>query len=254
MKYKGNTKEFSHSCWTAFFLALFIIATTLCTFFFLPTQKVIPHTVVSQNLTETVQESSEYYDNFISEVSNKSSRARRGDDGLALYRNVSSRGAVEWFYIGITDNKESALAILKNADKNNIPLSLAFALAYVESRYNVRAVNHNSNSTIDRGLFQLNNNSFPQLSEEDFFNPEISAQYGMSHFRFCLNVAGNEVSALAMYNAGTNRVRSNSTPQSTLNYIGQIMSYRRSLEKSFSDDVLSYYDTSLIDSSVVYEK
>ncbi|UKI53636.1 MAG: transglycosylase SLT domain-containing protein [Treponema sp.] len=62
------------------------------------------------------------------------------------------------------------MAILEEAEKNDIPLSLAFALAYTESHYNVNAVNKNRNSSIDRGLFQLNNRSFPQLKEEDFFN------------------------------------------------------------------------------------
>ena len=135
------------------------------------------------------------------------------------------------------------MAILEEAEKNDIPLSLAFALAYTESRYNVNAVNKNRNASIDRGLFQLNNRSFPQLKEEDFFDPAISAKYGMSHLRFCLNIAGNEVSALAMYNAGTSKVRADNTPQSTLNYVGKIMAYQDKLEKLFADEVLSYYET-----------
>jgi len=155
----------------------------------------------------------------------------------------------------VTGDRDVAMAILTAADKNDIPLSLAFALAYTESRYNVRAVNYNTNSTIDRGLFQLNSASFPQLAEADFFTPSVSAKYGMSHLRFCLNVAGNEVSALAMYNAGTNKVRANSTPQSTLNYIGHIMLYKQMLEKLFSDEVLAYYDTNLtMSSTVAYQK
>lgn len=165
------------------------------------------------------------------------------DPGLALYRQPSSRGAVEWFYLHVTGSRETALPILEEADKNDIPLSLAFALAYTESRYRTNAVNKNRNASIDRGLFQLNNRSFPQLSEDEFFDPKISAQYGMSHLKFCINYAGNEVSGLAMYNAGTTKVKQNLTPQSTLNYVGKIMAYRERLDKLFAEEVLPYYDT-----------
>ena len=134
------------------------------------------------------------------------------------------------------------MAILEEAEKNDIPLSLAFALAYTESRYDVNAVNRNRNASIDRGLFQLNNKSFPQLKEEDFFNPVVSAKYGMSHLRYCLDTAGNEIAALAMYNAGTGKVRSNSTPQTTLNYVSKIDSYRKGIDRLFEDDVLAFYE------------
>lgn len=163
------------------------------------------------------------------------------DVGLALYRSVHTRTAVEWFYTNITGDQDVALAILQEADKNNIPLSLAFALAYAESRYRVTAINRNTNASIDRGLFQLNNNSFPSLVEEDFFDPYISAKYGLSHLRFCLDTAGNEVSALAMYNAGTNRVRNNGTPQMTLNYISIIQNYREGLDSLFETEVVEEY-------------
>lgn len=171
------------------------------------------------------------------------------DVGLELYRSVHTRTAVEWFYTNVTENRDVALAILQEADKNNIPLSLAFSLAYTESRYKERAVNRNTNSSIDRGIFQLNNKSFPALVEADFFDPYISAKYGMSHLRYCLDTAGNEVSALAMYNAGTNRVRNNGTPQMTLNYISNIQTYRQGLDQLFNYEVVQAHvreDASII--------
>jgi len=149
---------------------------------------------------------------------------------------------VEWFYTHVTSSREVALAILENADKNDIPLSMAFALAYVENRFKPDAVNKNGNYTIDRGLFQLNSASFPRLTEEEFFNPNISAKYGMMHLRFCIDIAGNDVTALAMYNAGTNRVKNNNTPRSTLNYVGKIERYRANLENMFQADILAFYD------------
>lgn len=165
----------------------------------------------------------------------------KNDIGLMLYRSVESRAAVEWFYTHITENAEVARAILEQADQNDIPLPLAFALAYTESGYKTTAINRNTNASIDRGLFQLNNNSFPYLTEEEFFDPAVSAKYGMSHLRFCIDTAGNEVAALAMYNAGTNKVRTNRTPQMTLNYVSKIMNYRIGLEELFNSEIASFY-------------
>lgn len=164
-----------------------------------------------------------------------------GDKGLELYRNVNTRTAVEWFYLRVTGRRDIALAILEEADKQDIPLSLAFALAYTESRYNLNAVNANVNGSIDRGLFQLNNRSFPRLEEEDFFSAKTSARYGMSHLRYCMNVAGNDLTALAMYNAGVTRVKSDKTPKITLAYVSKIVSYRAIIETAFEEEVLSYY-------------
>lgn len=166
------------------------------------------------------------------------------DSGLALYRQPHSRPAVEWFFTHVTGNREVTQAILENADKNDIPLTLAFSLAYVESKYKPTAVNSNSNSTIDRGLFQLNSNSFPKLTEAEFFDPNVSAKYGMIHLRWCMDLSGNEVTALAMYNAGTTRVRANKTPQHTLNYVGMIQKYRASLDEKFSSEIIAFYGNS----------
>lgn len=163
------------------------------------------------------------------------------DQGLALYRQPQSRPAVEWFFARVTGNREVAQAILENADKNDIPLTLAFSLAFVESRYNVLAVNRNSNFTIDRGLFQLNSSSFPKLTESEFFDPKVSAKYGMSHLRYCMDIAGNDITALAMYNAGTTRVKANKTPQHTLNYVAKISNYRARLDSKFENDVMAFY-------------
>lgn len=184
---------------------------------------------------------------WLSEVNFKndfsSDYSSENDKGLALYREPVSRPIVEWFYTHITNNREVTVAILENAEKNDVPLALAFSLAYVESNYKPTAVNKNTNHTIDRGLFQLNSSSFPKLSEEEFFDPNVSAKYGMGHLRYCMDVAGNDITALAMYNAGTSRVKANKTPQHTLNYVAKISNYRSQLEAKFENDVLSFYQS-----------
>ncbi len=160
------------------------------------------------------------------------------DTALAMYRDLGTRTKVIWFYNQITGNPDVTEAILYYADHNDIPLSLAFALAWTESKYNWKAQNTNKNQSVDRGLFQLNSKSFPALSEADFFNPYVSARNGLSHLRFCLDTAGNEIAALAMYNAGTTRVRNNGTPQSTLNYVSKIMDYQKGLDDLFDEQIV----------------
>jgi len=55
----------------------------------------------------------------------------------------------------------------------------------------------------------------------------------MGHLRYCLDVGGSEIAALAMYNAGTNRVNSSGTPRSTLDYVSRIMENRWKIEDLF---------------------
>ncbi len=158
------------------------------------------------------------------------------DPGLFLYRNKLFSRVVIDFYTEVTGSKDIALPIIEYSDKYNIPLSLAFALAWVESHYNPRAVNRNHGS-IDRGLFQLNSKTFRFLSRKDFFNPRINAKYGIAHLRFCLNTGKDEIVGLAMYNAGTIGVKKG-TPLSTLRYVSKILRYREHLDKLFSQEVL----------------
>ncbi len=179
-----------------------------------------------------------------SAISFEDEKTESADKGLQLYRNPSTRAAVEWFYLRVTGNRDVTMAVLDAANREDIPLTLAFALCYTESRYNRYAYNLNANGSVDRGLFQLNDRSFPHLDEGDFYAAETSARFGMKHLRFCLNVAGNDLTAVAMYNAGVTRVRSDKTPASTLRYVSRIASYRANLQTAFAEEVLNPYKQS----------
>ena len=254
MQEKAYGNSFANACFFAATLSALLITVILLVYFLLPTnnnnnnsikvvEKPTPVTIVDLS-EDTEEEFSAAFQDYFAEVSlNK--LTDNSDDGLTLYRQNLSRSAVEWFYYQITGNRNIAQAIITEAEKNDISLSLAFALAHTESNYNEHATNRNANASIDRGLFQLNSNSFPALTEADFFDPYVSARYGLSHLKFCLNTAGNEVSALAMYNAGTTRVRSNKTPQTTLNYVGKIMDYQKMLDKLFDEQVSAYFENQL---------
>jgi len=154
---------------------------------------------------------------------------------LLAYGDEAFREDVLLFFQDITGSREIASAILSNASHYNVAPALAFSLCAEESEYNPRALHRNKNQTVDRGLFQLNNASFPKLKAEDFYDSNVNASNGISHLRWCLNTAGSEIAALAMYNAGETRVRSVGTPKSTLDYVSRILKRQRQIEERFAD-------------------
>ena len=165
----------------------------------------------------------------------------RPDIILEAYRNPEFQNGVTAFFRDLTGSQEVAEVVLSNAAAFDISPALAFALSWEESRYTVRALNRNKNGSIDRGLFQLNNTSFPDLNLEDFFDPATNARYGLAHLRWCLTSSSSEVSALAMYNAGTARVRDSGTPKSTLNYVSRILKRQRKIEELFEERFMAEY-------------
>ncbi|MCL2805392.1 MAG: lytic transglycosylase domain-containing protein [Treponema sp.] len=159
---------------------------------------------------------------------------KKPDPVLEYYRNPDFKEWVVDFFAGICRSREIAQAILENTDRYNVPPALAFALSWEESRFNPRAINRsNRDGSIDRGLFQLNNRSFPHLEIPVFYEIETNARYGISHLRHCLDSGGSDVSALAMYNAGAGRVRSTGAPHVTLNYASRILENRQRIESRF---------------------
>ena len=173
---------------------------------------------------------------------------------LTAYRNPAFRKDVVAFFYGITGSEEVAEAILLNASENDIPPALAFALCAEESAYNPRAFNRNRNETVDRGLFQLNSATFPELSQDDFYDTHENARHGISHFRWCLDTAGTEVAGLAMYNAGAGRVSSLGTPKGTLDYVSRILKRERKIEEHFMTEYYRIVQERSQETAVAIEK
>ena len=160
----------------------------------------------------------------------------KGDTTFNYLASPEARGDVLAFYAALIHSEEIASIIIQESERYALSPSLAVALAWEESRFVPTAVNRNRTS-IDRGLFQLNNRSFPQLSEEEFFDLETNVKHGIAHLKWCLDHAGNEVSGLAMYNAGTSRVRKNTTPQKTLDYVHRILSFKNGIDELFEEEM-----------------
>lgn len=161
-----------------------------------------------------------------------------GDIVSEHYANPLFREAVLEFFGSITKSRDIAAAILDNAKEYTVPAALAFALAYEESQFQPRAINRNADS-VDRGLFQLNSKSFPNMTIEQFYDPALNARKGVAHLAYCLDEGGNEVTALAIYNAGFGRVSKGGTPRKTLDYISRITKYASNLETLFEARVLA---------------
>jgi soluble lytic murein transglycosylase-like protein len=170
------------------------------------------------------------------------------------YLDPRTRSAVLDFFTTITSSAEISEIILDAATDRNLPPALVFALVHEESRFNPRAINRNS-QTVDRGLFQLNSASFPKLGVDDFYDPRTNARYGTAHLAYCLEQGGNEVAALAVYNAGYGRVSKTGTPRSTLDYIHRALNYRSNLETLFEAQVVAkHVQSTLLASAGNFDK
>lgn len=152
---------------------------------------------------------------------------------LSSYRDPEFQEKVIDFFGELTGSRDVASVVLANASAIGVAPALAFALCAEESGYNPQAFNRNKNNTVDRGLFQLNSASFPQLKVTEFYDSGKNAWHGLSHLRWCLNTAGSEVAGLAMYNAGMTRVRTGGTPKQTLDYVSRIINRERKTEELF---------------------
>ena len=186
-------------------------------------RQVKPDAVVTAEIEEEAD------DGFLLSVFEKNN-----DPVLEYFRDPEYAEWVIEFFSALCSNRGIAQAILDNTDEYDVPPALAFALSWEESRFNPHAINrHNRDGSVDRGLFQLNSRSFPNLEPAAFFDIKSNARYGVGHLRHCIDSAASEISALAMYNAGTGRVRSTGAPEVTLNYISRILENRRKIESRF---------------------
>jgi soluble lytic murein transglycosylase-like protein len=172
------------------------------------------------------------------EIPNYIESLTRNDPIAPYYRDPATKKTTLQFFSTLTQSENVARAILDSSEKYGVRPALAFALALEESEFRVDAINRNGDS-VDRGLFQLNSKSYPNLGIREFNDPGTNARYGISHFKSCLVEAGNEVAALAMYNAGNGRVERGATPKKTLNYVSRILAYEGNISGLFAAKIMT---------------
>ena len=145
------------------------------------------------------------------------------DDPISkLYSNPKTKDEVLKFFSTMTNSERVAKAILDNAVAHNMRPSLAFAVAYVESRYNPRARSTNRTGTLNSGLFQLNSSVYGKVNEKLIYDPYQNAKLGIGHLQEYINLNGDEFSALAAYNAGITRISEKGIPDVTFKYISEV--------------------------------
>ena len=155
---------------------------------------------------------------------------------MVPFLNPSTRASVVKFLEERIGDAVVAEALIEAADRHQLDPALVVAVSWQESRFRTTAAGVNTNSSIDRGLMQLNSSTFTFLSEDDFYNPYLNADYGASYLRQTLDLSGNTVTALAMYNAGPGRVGTLGAPRMTLDYIDYVFAYRNDLVRGFYEE------------------
>ena len=145
------------------------------------------------------------------------------------------------YYTDLIENENIAKLAITYSEKEGIETSLLVALMKTESNFNPNAINYNYNGSVDRGLCQLNNKTFPNLSKQDFYNPETNIKVAASFLNWCLrNSDYNLVRALAYYNAGWGNVTNENVGDLTLNYIQKITTYKKTFDDELELLQLSY--------------
>jgi len=131
------------------------------------------------------------------------------------------------FYTNLTKNNLIATTIIEQAIKAKVPVNLVFALAFVESSFNVKAENKNQNGTTDKGLFQLNtryNNGI------DYFDPKENAIKAFEYLKDRYKMFQSWEIAVLLYNAGNVE----NVGDSSLRHMDSMLSKEREIDVQFN--------------------
>lgn len=147
-------------------------------------------------------------------------------------RTIFENKLMQKYYNELIGDEDIVNNVIKYSEINNIEPSLIIALMKIESAFDPRAINFNTNGSVDRGLCQLNNRTFPMLENNDFYDPEINIKNAAKFLKWCLKRSKNNlVKALAYYNAGIGNVNNRKVGEMTLDYINKIIDEKEKLMK-----------------------
>jgi len=143
------------------------------------------------------------------------------------------------YYTTLSTNKEVLKEIINQCIEQDVPINLAFSIVKKESSFKIRAINYNKDDkgnikSIDRGLFQLNDKSFPNLTEDDFFNYKTNIFHGVKYLKYCIDSFDSYSQAISAYNGGHYRASFNN--EITYEYVLEVINFYANLDK----DLLIY--------------
>jgi hypothetical protein len=95
------------------------------------------------------------------------------------------------------------------SEKHNVNPYLACAMAWKESNMKQYAYNaRNKNGSIDRGIFQLNSYSYPNMKRSEFYDVDKNIETGIKHIKSAMKKGKSEYAGLSIYNCGRVKVKS----------------------------------------------
>lgn len=105
----------------------------------------------------------------------------------------------------VDENNPCVLAIRMLAPKYNVPVEVALTISHTESRFNPKAVNRNTNGSVDRGCMQINGTAHPKAftRPNDAFVAVINVDYGLRFLRDLYHETGDWRKAMVKYNSRT---------------------------------------------------
>ena len=125
------------------------------------------------------------------------------------------------------------------ASRFNIDPELIIAIIYFESKFDETATNgSNENGSIDRGLMQLNNFTFTNLTVEQFYNIEVNIFTGTKHLKELLDkYNNNEILAVCAYNGGEWRCDNEKIKLTVIEYANKVLKYKAFLKNKYLEFV-----------------
>lgn len=120
---------------------------------------------------------------------------------LKLMNNSRSEEVYE-FYDRYTNSREYTHLTISACILQAVPINIAFAIAYTESRFNPSALNVNTNGTVDIGLFQLNSDSFKSYTKDYLFEEKNNIKLGVYTLASRFKKYKNWIKAIISYNRG----------------------------------------------------
>lgn len=176
--------------------------------------------------------------NFYQEIYNP--RQTQEDIAFLIRHDINQaitkidRRIVHGFFNQYTRNQRITELIINHAIEREVPVNIAFSVAWAESSFNPYAINtSNRNGTADWGLFQLNDNYY-RWTREQFFDIEQNIAAGIAHLDFVIEEMNDIYYALAAYNAGVYGVTRHGVPDITLRYINNILEFEDRLNQDFN--------------------
>jgi len=121
--------------------------------------------------------------------------------------NLHSELLKTFYMPNIPLNMEQQQYLYLQCDIYNVDYKLMLALIELESNYNPKAINHNSNGTVDKGLFQVNSCNHSTLNKHfgreldylDYYDNVMAGVYYFSTIQ-----TNNIKESLLRYNMGNN--------------------------------------------------